>query len=57
MGTQLNTEIENRDRIIASLRNKISEKDEEINVKQICFKFNLISLLVRIESPCESIGS
>ena len=57
MGTQLNTEIENRDRIIASLRNKISEKDEEINVKQIWFKFNLISLLVRIESPCESIGS
>lgn len=34
MEKQMNIEIENRDQMIASLRKKISEKDEEINVKQ-----------------------
>lgn len=40
MQKQYEIDLENRDQIIASLRRKVTEKDEEIDVKPVFLKIN-----------------
>jgi hypothetical protein len=40
MQKQYEIDLENRDQIIASLRRKVTEKDEEVDVKPVFLKIN-----------------